>query len=331
MIYPRPLICDPATPGAQRLAGGWAWFAQVEVLSRTAPPTILAATDLPDDVVARLTAPRPAIAGLGFDQPRIMGILNVTPDSFSDGGAYLAPDAALARARAMGRADLLDIGGESTRPGATEVPVAEEIARTVPIIAALKDSLPHPISIDTRKAAVAAAARDAGAAMVNDVSGLSFDPAMAGYLGQTASPVCLMHAQGTPETMQQNPRYDDVLLDVFDGLAAARDTALAAGVPADQILLDPGIGFGKTQAHNLALLRGIGLFHALGCPLLLGVSRKGFIGTLGAAPNPADRAPGSIALGLMAVTQGVQVLRVHDVEETAQALALWRALTGGTT
>lgn len=323
-LYPRPMMCDPATPGALRLAGGWAWFAQVEILSRGGGSEVIAATELPSVVLDALTAPRAEMAGLSFTAPRIMGILNVTPDSFSDGGKFTAPEKALAHAGAMAKADLFDIGGESTRPGAVEVAVAEEIARTAPVIKALGHH-GKPISIDTRKVAVAEAAVKAGACLVNDVSGLQFDPDMAAYLGDSGVPACLMHSQGRPETMQVDPRYEDVLLDVYDALEAIRDRALAAGVAQHNILLDPGIGFGKTLAHNLALMRGLSLFHALGCPLLLGVSRKGFIGTLGDAPNPADRAPGSLALGLQGVAQGIQVLRVHDVDETAQAVALWQA------
>ena len=320
--YPRPLICDPATPGARRLAGGWAWFAQVELLARDEPSRVVEADELPDDVLERLTAARAAIAGLSFDAPKIMGILNVTPDSFSDGGKFVGRDAAVSHARAMARADMIDIGGESTRPGAAEVEIAEEIARTVPVIEALVKETRTPISIDTRKSEVARAAMAAGAALVNDVSGLDFDADMAGLLAKTGVASCLMHAQGTPETMQNDPNYGDVLLDVFDALEARRDRALAAGASEGSILLDPGIGFGKTVSHNLALIHGLSLFHALGCPVLLGVSRKGFIGKLGDAPDASKRAPGSIALALNGVAQGVQVLRIHDVEKTAQALAL---------
>lgn len=329
--YPRPLICDPATPNALRLAGGWAFFAQVELLKRDGPAHVVAAMDLPEDVLDRLTRTRAPQAGLQFDAPKIMGILNVTPDSFSDGGQFQDREAALAQTKAMAKADILDIGGESMRPGAAEVEIAEEIARTAPVIETITAETGTPISIDTRKARVAQAALDAGAKMINDVSGLDFDAGMAGMMAKAEVPVCLMHAQGTPETMQADPRYENVLLDVFDALEARRDRAVAAGVAVTDVMLDPGIGFGKTLAHNLQLIQGLSLFHALGCPLLLGVSRKGFIGKIGDAPNPADRVPGSMALGQVGVTKGVQVLRVHDVEETAQALTLWRAVSGGTT
>ena len=257
-----------------------------------------------------------------------MGILNVTPDSFSDGGQHFAPDAALAAARGMeaAGADILDVGGESTRPGSRPVPVPDEIARTAPVIAAIRGVSAIPISVDTRKAPVARAALDAGAGLVNDVAGFTFDPDLAPLVAERGVPVCIMHALGDPATMQEDPRYDDVVLDVFDFLAARIAALTALGVPREAILVDPGIGFGKTQEHNLTLLRDIAVFHDLGCPILLGVSRKRFIGVIGNAPNAADRAPGSIALGLAALAQGVQMLRVHDVAATAQALALWQAV-----
>ncbi|RYH08122.1 dihydropteroate synthase [Tropicimonas sp. IMCC6043] len=331
--YYRPIPCfDPARPSdALPLAGGWCHFDRVERLARGAPPEILHASDVPEAVLARLTAPREAICGVGMAAPRLMGILNVTPDSFSDGGLHDAPAAALAHARAMAaQADFIDIGGESTRPGAKEVSVEEEIHRTAPVIAAMRATgISRPVSIDTRKAAVAAAALDAGADMVNDVSGLGFDPALAPLVGARGAPLCVMHSIATPETMQQDPRYGDVLLDVYDFLEERVVRAEAAGIPRARILVDPGIGFGKTLAHNLALLARISLFHGLGCPILLGVSRKRMVGELGRAAEARARTPGSIAAGLAAVAQGVQVLRVHDVAETAQALRLFLAATTG--
>jgi dihydropteroate synthase len=217
MTYFRPVaMTDIARPPqALSLAGGQCWFAQVEVLDRGRPARLAPVAEVPDAVLARLTAPRNALAGLAMDRPQIMGILNVTPDSFSDGGRFLNPDAALAQARAMAAdgAALLDIGGESTRPGAAEVPVAEEIARTAPVIAALRDA-GHPQSIDTRKAEVARAALAAGAGIVNDVSALTFDAGLAGVVAAAGVPLVLMHARGTPATMQDAPVYDDVLLDV---------------------------------------------------------------------------------------------------------------------
>ena len=332
MEYYRPIaMTDAARPaGALPLAGGLCWFAQVEVLRRDGPARVVAVGDLPGEVRDRLSAPRPDFGGLGVDRPRIMGILNVTPDSFSDGGRFLAPDAALAQAQAMAQgADVLDIGGESTRPGAAEVAMAEEIARTAPVIAALRaGGLTVPVSIDTRKAAVAQAALAAGAGIVNDVAAMGFDPAMALTVAKAGAPIILMHSVKTPATMQDDPRYEDVLLDVFDFLNARIAVAEAAGIPRARIMVDPGIGFGKTAAHNLALIRGLSLFHDLGVPVLLGASRKRFIGTIGREEVAEARIPGSVAVALAGVAQGAQVLRVHDVAETRQALRLWQAVNG---
>ena len=269
------------------------------------------------------------LAGLTLDRPRIMGILNVTPDSFSDGGAFLAPEAAVARAGAMlaEGADILDIGGESTRPGAVEVPVEDEIVRVVPVISALRSGgVTAPISIDTRKASVARAALEAGADMVNDVSAMEFDREMAAVVAKAGCPICLMHSRGRPETMQNDPRYDDVLTEVTEYLAARIEVAIAAGIPRDRIITDPGIGFGKRLEHNIALLRGLGQLQALGGPVLLGASRKRFIGTITGADEAAERMPGSLAVALWGVTQGVQILRVHDTKATKAAVDMHMAL-----
>ena len=330
MIYYRPLAQQgPRPQGALPLAGGWCWFAEAERLERGQPPQRVPVSGIPPDWLTALTTARAAVAGVPHDAPCLMGILNVTPDSFSDGGLFVDADAAVAQAQAMcaAGAAILDIGGESTRPGAEPVDVATEIRRTAPLIAALHHANPGlPISIDTRKAAVAAAALAAGAALVNDVSGLAYGPGMAAVVAKAGVPVCLMHAQGTPETMQRDPRYGDVLLDVYDALGERIAFAMAAGIAQNRIVVDPGIGFGKTVAHNLALIRGISLFHGLGCPVLLGASRKGFIGTIAGISDPMDRMPGSVAVALAAVAQGVQMLRVHDVAATRQALDLWQAI-----
>lgn len=318
--YFRPI---PVEQGRWQLAGGWTRFSQFELLRRGQPARIVDAA--PDHVLAALLAPRAPVLGLSMDRPRIMGIVNATPDSFSDGGRY--DGAAHARALAAAGAEILDIGGESTRPGAQEVPVAQEIARVTPVIAAVRGLA--GISVDTRKAAVARAAVAAGAGLVNDVSGFDFDPDMADAVAQAGVPVCIMHAQGVPQTMQDDPRYGDVLLDVYDALAERIARARAAGIAPDRIVIDPGIGFGKTQAHNLAILRRISLYHGLGCAILLGVSRKRFIGAIGGAEQAADRAAGTLAVTLAGVAQGIQIHRVHDVEQTRQGLALWQAVTGG--
>jgi dihydropteroate synthase len=273
--------------------------------------------------------PRPPLCGLSLDRPRIMGILNVTPDSFSDGGDLVAAGAVVARARLMDAADILDIGGESTRPGAEEVSVAEEIRRTAPAIRAIRDAgITTPISIDTRKAAVAEAALEAGADIVNDVSAFRFDPELADVVAARGVPACLMHSKGDPATMHLSPSYDDVTAEVLAHLAERVDFAQSRGVARDRLILDPGIGFAKTQAHNLQLLADLAAFHRFGLPILLGVSRKKFIGTIGGAEVAKDRMPGSIAVALHGVSLGVQIVRVHDVAETAQALALWQAIRG---
>ncbi len=328
--YYRPLVQHgPARPdGAVALAGQRLWFTHAQILTRDGAPRVVAARDIPAKMLERLSGPRAPIAGLAMDTPQIMGILNTTPDSFSDGGRHNSIPAARAAAVEMVAhgASILDIGGESTRPGADFVPEDEEIARTQPVIRAIRDETDALISIDTRKAGVARAARDAGAGLVNDVSGFTFDPALAPFCAEAGMPVCVMHMQGEPGTMQESPTYGNVLLDVYDFLEAQVDLLEKAGLKRHNIIVDPGIGFGKTEDHNLELLRNLSLFHGLGCPLLLGVSRKGFIGRIGQEPRKDARAPGSIAVALAGLSQGVQIIRVHDVVETAQALRLWAAV-----
>ena len=330
-IRPIPVVDAAYSDLGYRLAGGWCRFVKVEILRRDKPPEVIPASDLNAEDLHRLIAPRADFAGLTLNHPRIMGILNVTPDSFSDGGVFLKPEAAMMGARAMAAdADILDIGGESTRPGAVEVPVEEEISRTAPVIAAMKVAgISVPVSIDTRKARVAEQALAAGAQIVNDVTALKFDPAMAATVAASNAPVILMHSIATPQTMQNDPRYDDVLLDVYDALSARVAEAEAAGIARDRIAIDPGIGFGKTLEHNLALLARLSLFHSLGLPVLLGASRKRFIGTISGAEEAQRRMPGSLAVALAGVAQGMQMIRVHDVAETRQALSLWLAATKG--
>jgi len=332
--YFRPLVqTGPARPaGALRLAGGWGWFTDVEVLARGRVPRIIPAADIPMDVAERLSIPRRDVGSLRMDRPRVMGILNTTPDSFSDGGVHAAEADAVRAGVAMRDAgvDLLDVGGESTRPGAKTVPDAEEIRRTAPVIKGLRGAgVETLISIDTRKAQVADAAIVAGAGLINDVSGFTYDMDLMPLAAARDVPVCVMHALGDPATMQQDPQYDDVLLDVYDFLAGQIATLEAAGIARDRIIADPGIGFGKTLTHNLTLLARLSLFHALGVPILLGASRKRFIGTIGGTDEAASRMPGSIAVALAGIAQGVQILRVHDVPQTIEAIALWRASTSG--
>jgi len=329
MRYIQPLLDETPQDGAHRLAGGWCYFTEVKVHQRGAAAVRLPASALASNDLERLTAPRTALAGapFGFDAPAVMGILNVTPDSFSDGGDSFAVSDAVARAAQM-QADgaaIIDIGGESTRPGAQEVPVEEEKARIVPVIDALEGAY---ISVDTRKSAVVAGLpqRDF---LINDVSAMRFDPAMAQDVAASGHPICLMHSVADPETMQQHAAYEDVLLDVYDHLEERIIAAEAAGIPREKIIVDPGIGFGKTLEHNLILLRGLSLFHNLGCPILLGASRKRFIGTLGNAPEAKDRLGGSVSVALHGVRQGVQILRVHDTYATKQAIDLHMAISKG--
>ncbi len=328
-IQPLPRHETPRPDHALPLAGGRAWFTEALRHRRGTAPERIGLDAIDRATLDRLSAPRPPILGLSLDRPRLMGIVNVTPDSFSDGGVHSSASRAVDHAQALiaEGADLIDIGGESTRPGAKAVPPEAEIARIEPVVAALAAMSNVPISIDTRKVDVAHAAVRGGARLVNDVSGFTYDRMLAPYCAREGLPVCVMHARGDPETMQENPRYDDVLLDVYDFLAAQVIMLSEAGIPREKIILDPGIGFGKQIEHNLALLNGIALFHALGCPILLGASRKGFIGKLSGGTPPAGRAPGSAAISQWAASQGVQVLRVHDVADTAQALALWQAIT----
>ncbi|WP_255448462.1 dihydropteroate synthase [Telmatospirillum sp. J64-1] len=275
----------------------------------------------------RIGAERPAYAGLAMDRPCIMGIINATPDSFSDGGDHYAAGNAVASALAMleAGAEIIDVGGESTRPGSAPVSPEEEIRRVVPVIRELANR-GAVVSVDTRHAAVMGAALDAGAAILNDITALEGDPDSLPVAARAQVPVMLMHMQGEPGTMQQNPRYGFAPLDVYDYLAGRVAACRAAGIPPELICIDPGIGFGKTVDHNLEIMARLSLFHGLGCPILLGTSRKSFIGRLSKGEAPKDRLAGSLATGLAGLGQGVQMLRVHDVAETAQAVAVWRAM-----
>ncbi|GHE99404.1 dihydropteroate synthase [Aliiroseovarius zhejiangensis] len=304
------------------------WCDMVLSRRRDEPVVQVALADCAEPDRARLTAPRPSLCGVSLDRPRIMGVLNVTPDSFSDGGDHATLKTAVTRARQMAdEADIIDIGGESTRPGASEVPIDEEIRRTARVIAAIREAgITTPISIDTRKARVAEAALDAGADMVNDVAAFTFDPELADLVAERDVPVCLMHAQGQPETMQDDPRYDDVLFEVMDFLEDRIAFAQSRGIARERIVTDPGIGFGKTLEHNVTLLRNLSLLHDLGLPILLGVSRKRFIGSIGQAADAKDRMAGSLAVALHGIQHGAQILRVHDTYETRQAIRLQQAM-----
>jgi dihydropteroate synthase len=349
-IYLRPAGFVDAPFGhdgkVARLAGGLLWFSSVEMTrvegARCVSQELVSVEriqqtiqDLPDgtaEIWQRITAPRAAlIVGqrtIRLDQPQVAGIVNVTPDSFSDGGRNEDPAAAVEAGHRMAAAGaaLIDIGGESTRPGAKPVWEQDEAKRVVPVIEQLARA-GTAVSIDTRKAAVMEAALAAGAGLVNDVSALTYDEHSAKVVAGAGCPIVLMHHQGSPETMQQAPHYDrPVLFEVYEWLEQRIEIAVNAGVERSRIIADPGIGFGKTVQHNLQLLNGLSLFHGLGCPIMLGASRKRMIGALSGEAPADQRLAGSLALALKGADQGVQLLRVHDVPETVQALRVWRGL-----
>ena len=344
LIRPTGFVDSPFGHDGQvaRLAGGLSWFASAELMgvdgnrrgSVELVPVAGIEDRFDDDLAAQwaaLTAPRgPLQLGertIRLDQPQVMGIVNVTPDSFSDGGRFADANAAAEAGADMARdgAAIVDVGGESTRPGATPLWEGDEIERIAPVIRQLAAG-GAAVSVDTRKADVMTPALEAGARMINDVSALTWDERSAGVIAAAGVPVVLMHHQGKPETMQDDPRYDDVLVEIYSWLEERISAAVAAGIARDKILIDPGFGFGKNVAHNLELINGLALFHSLGCPLVVGASRKRTIGALSGEAPADQRLGGSIAFALKAAEQGVQVLRVHDVPETVQALRVWRGL-----
>jgi dihydropteroate synthase len=326
------------------LAGGALAFTAVELLARADDGTIVSAIAALDrlrgwaasrggaiaaridDRLAALGAPRADWAGLALDRPLIMGIVNVTPDSFSDGGDFATPERAIAhgRALAVAGADIIDVGGESTRPGALPVAPEEEIRRVDPVIRALA-ATGAVVSIDTRHASVMAMALGAGARIVNDVTALAGDRDSIAVVARGRAPVVLMHMAGEPATMQHAPTYDLASLDVAEALTGRVASCTVAGIPADRIVIDPGIGFGKARRHNLDILARLTLFHGIGCAVMVGLSRKSIIGEIAGVPS-GERLPGSLAGALHALGAGVHILRVHDVAETRQAVALWRAV-----
>jgi dihydropteroate synthase len=287
-----------------------------------------------EPLVHRIDLPRGGGLDLVAGHPALMGVLNVTPDSFSDGGRYLDPGAAVAHAARLVAegAAIVDVGAESTRPGggvygagAREIPAAEERARLLPVLDRLRRELDVVLSVDTRKAEVARAALDAGADLINDVSALG-DPAMAGLVAEAGCPIVLMHARGELATMQRDIRFADVVAEVRAELARARDRAVAAGIDARRVILDPGLGFGKTVAQNVALIVRLDALVALGSPVLVGASRKSFLGALAGGAEPGERLPASLAAAARAAAKGAAILRVHDVAATRQFLLVARAL-----
>lgn len=353
-LYLRPIALadSPQTEHGEavRLGGAMVWASRFALIVReggrvvsreriAAPDMAAALAALPADLAeqgeAQWAAFRkvhaPLVCGartIRLDQPQVMGILNVTPDSFSDGGEFLDdPQTAVNHAAAMleAGAAIIDVGGESTRPGAVAVWEGDELKRVVPIVERVA-AMGAAISVDTRRPAVMEAALTVGAHVINDVSALRYDPRSIELAARAQAPVVLMHAPGGGDDLHADAQYDDVVLDVFDWLADRRDTALAAGIAADRIILDPGIGFGKSVASNLALLNALPMFHALGHPLLVGVSRKRMVGALSSEAPAHQRLGGSLALALKALDAGAHMLRVHDVFETVQAARVWRGL-----
>ena len=328
-----------------RLAGGWLEFMGLEVIERTGGGRQTRVFDLGEycerdwgrynaaaaQFFEALRQPRARIAGLPLDRPRIMGIVNITPDSFSDGGRLATAQAAIDHALRLEEegADILDFGAESTRPGSDPVPVEEELRRLMPVLEGLAGHTRALISVDTRNAEVMRRAAEAGADMLNDVSALTHDPDALEAAAESGLPVILMHALGDPKTMQLDPRYDDVALDIFEYLERRVESAEAAGIDRSRLIVDPGIGFGKTLHHNLELLAQIALLHGLGVPILVGASRKRFIGTLTGVEAASERISGSVGAAIAAAGQGVQVIRVHDVAPTRQALTIWEAAICG--
>ncbi len=353
-LYLRPIGIMPARQFANResktfvhsLAGGHLFFSSAEILlregaltRRSGPLPLLNLADsellLPGDqkqldrLLNTLSRRRTTMAGSKRVQQQIMGIVNVTPDSFSDGGQFANAQEAIDHALRLEDegASILDVGGESTRPGSDPVPLNEELQRIMPVLEGLDGRVNARISVDTRKADVMKRAIAAGAEIINDVSALSYDSRSLETIAASGVSVILMHALGDPKTMQQNPRYRDVLLDVYDYLSARVEVCLSAGIARDKIIVDPGIGFGKTLEHNLKLLAGLSLFHCLGTTVLLGASRKRFIGALTNEMAAQRRQYGSVAAALGGIAQGAHIVRVHDVRETRQAFDVWQAIT----
>lgn len=313
------------------LAGGTISFRSVEVTDRSGRREITPVSEWAGSagqISEMMTSRRAFIAGLPADRSLVMAVLNVTPDSFSDGGDLDQGADMLAGARKMAAegADIWDVGGESTRPGSDPVSTDEELQRVIPAITALSEEGTLPISIDSRKPEVFEQAIAAGASIINDVSALTWSADAPAVAAKMTTPVILMHAQGDPKTMQDEPRYNNVLLDVYDWLEERIEACAAAGIDRSRLVVDPGIGFGKNLEHNLALLGGLTLFHGLGSPVLLGVSRKSFIHKLHPSADPKGRLGGSLAAVLAGRAQGAQIFRVHDVHQTVEALAVAEAV-----
>jgi len=333
-IYYRPIIQNDTVKPSNHyhLGDQRQWFDKVEINERGNKPVIVSANEVPKHSLKRLTKIRQNKHFPSFSEPKIMGILNVTPDSFSDGGKNLEYSKAFSAAEAMiaEGADIIDVGGESTRPGAKAISQEVELMRIELVLKNLKRKYPTcKISVDTRKSVIMDRVIRLGVDLINDVSAMTFDKKSIEILAKKDTPVCLMHGGLNPEKMQENIVFDNVLFDVYDYLKEAINFAIVGGIKKENILIDPGIGFGKTNEQNVVLIQKASLFHGLGVPVLYGVSRKKFIGNIGGAQVPTNRFPGSIAVALELIRQGVQVIRVHDVKETKQAFDLWNIIAKG--
>lgn len=341
--------CSASSAGFKRLNGGDLYFSAVRIIERVGKEVtsvLLYSNGIDNFLKSKNNTERNFIETLlenmtsecapltlegghvlEWDVPIIQGVLNVTPDSFSDGGSFDSVEAAITQAEHMieAGADIIDIGGESTKPGAISVSVDQELSRVIPVIEKLS-SEDVMISIDSRNADIMSSALKAGAQIINDVSALTHDPRALEVVLKSSAPVILMHAQGTPQNMQNNPSYDNAVLDIYDYLESRVHTCIKAGIAKNRLIIDPGIGFGKTLDHNLEILSNISIFHGLGVPLLIGVSRKRFIGELSGEDIPKQRVPGSITAAMSAIEQGVQIIRVHDVSETKQGMAVFNAI-----
>ena len=309
--------------------GGDNVFNSFRVIERNKDAKVISTSEIKKDILNRFISKPNSTLGLNFETPIVMGILNVTPDSFYDGEGSLPDEKFVEKGLSLLKSgcSILDVGGESTRPGAREVKVGEEIKRVVGVIKDIKKNSPSAIiSVDTRKAIVAEKALQAGASIVNDISAGSFDKKMFDVVAKHKAGICLMHSQGLPENMQDKPYYENVLLDIYDYLEEKITEAESKGISREKIMIDPGIGFGKSYSHNMEIVKKISLFLGLGCPLMIGLSRKSLIGEIISERLPAGRLVGSIAAMLKTLSNGVNIFRVHDVKETADAIRVWNIL-----
>ena len=309
--------------------GGTTVFNSFRVIQRNKKPRVISTSEVKEEFLNRFTSKPASLLGLSFETPAIMGILNVTPDSFYDGEKFFTEKQFVEKGLRLLKIGcaVLDIGGESTRPGAKEVSSTIEIERIMGVIKKIKKSVPSAIiSVDTRKSIVAEKALEAGASMVNDISAGSFDKEMFEVVAKHRAGICLMHSQGLPENMQNKPHYDEILLDLYDYFEEKIAEAQSKGIPREKIVIDPGLGFGKRLHHNLEIINKISLFLGLGLPVMIGISRKSFIGEIISEREPSERLIGSVAAMLTTLNRGVNIVRVHDVKEAADAIKVWNTL-----